>query len=426
MDNLNLIDLQKLVGQSLERTGYRNFLIAISGGADSLLLLTIINKLKDLHKFNIRAIHINHNVVNNSKLMERHCVEICNSYKTEIVLKNLKTSKESNLEEHLRTERYKLIFKNIHEDEALVLGHHLDDQIETFFYRLFRGSSPIGLSSMSEVSKREGMVICRPLLSVSKKTIMRIAKDNELQHINDPSNNNLNFDRNYIRKKIIPKIKDRWSGLDKVMMHNIKLQNIYKNITSDYIDMIYDHVVRKNKIDIKVLNNYPKYIHSIFMKHWVSKTIDYELNKNELSNLCNLINNKNNHYPKLILKNNVSIIKYNNSLHIVDNARRIDIPSKSWDTKDDVVFGDNIVSIMKLKSKGIYESLSKRAPITLKCVQGSEKIKLNNDNHQDLKKIFQNKSIPIWERERFILLFSQNQLLVAYGDNHIFISSDLR
>ena len=233
------------------------------------------------------------------------------------------------------------------------------------------------------------MVICRPLLSVSKKTILDSCKDNELQHINDPSNNNLNFDRNYIRKKIIPKIKERWSGLDKVMMHNIKLQNIYKNITSDYIDMIYDHVVRKNKIDIKVLNNYPKYIHSIFMKHFISKTIDYELNKNELSNLCNLINNKNNHYPKLILKNNVSIIKYNNFLYIVDNARRIDIPSKSWDTKDDVVFGDNIVSIMKLKSKGIYENCHKRAPITLKCVQGSEKIKLNNDNHQDLKKIFQ-------------------------------------
>ena len=75
---------------------------------------------------------------------------------------------------------------------------------------------------------------------------------------------------------------------------------------------------------------------------------------------------------------------------------------------------------------GIYESLSKQAPIILKCVQGSEKIKLNNDNHQDLKKIFQNKSIPIWERDRFILLFSDNKLLVAYGHDHIFISSDLR
>ena len=111
MDNLNLIKLQKIVGQSLERTGYRNFLIAISGGADSLLLLTIINKLKDILKFNIRAIHINHGIVDNSKIMQERCVEICNSYGIEIILKTLKTSKQSNLEEYLRTERYKYIFR---------------------------------------------------------------------------------------------------------------------------------------------------------------------------------------------------------------------------------------------------------------------------------------------------------------------------
>ena len=426
MDNLNLIDLQKSVGQSLERTGYRNFIIAISGGADSLLLLTIINKLKDFYKFNIRAIHINHNIVDNSKIMEKRCVEICNSYEIEIIVKKLKTSKENNLEEYLRTKRYKFIFKNMHKDEALVLGHHLDDQIETFFYRLFRGSSPIGLSSMSEVSQREGRIICRPLLSFSKKTIMRIVNNNKIEYVYDPSNDNLNFDRNYIRNKIIPKVRDRWSGLDKVMIHNIKLQNTYKNIASDYVDMIYDHIAYKNKIDIKVLNNYPEYIHTIFIKHWISKTINYELNKNELANLCTLINNQSNDYPKLILKNDVSIIKYNNLLYIVGDDWKNDTPNKSWDVKDDVIFGNNKISIMKLKNKGIYENLTKRAPIMLKSVQGREKIKLNNDNHQDLKKLFQNKSIPIWERERFILLFSKDQLLVAYGDDHIFISSDLR
>ncbi len=51
---------------------------------------------------------------------------------------------------------------------------------------------------------------------------------------------------------------------------------------------------------------------------------------------------------------------------------------------------------------------------------------LNKNNHQNLKKIFQAKSIPIWESDKFILLFAKNELLVAYGDSHIFISSDLR
>ena len=58
--------------------------------------------------------------------------------------------------------------------------------------------------------------------------------------------------------------------------------------------------------------------------------------------------------------------------------------------------------------------------------KGNERIMLNKSNHQELKKIFQAKSIPLWERQRFILLFSQNELLVACGDEHTFISTELR
>ena len=67
----------------------------------------------------------------------------------------------------------------MNDNEALVLGHHFDDQIETFFYRLFRGSSPIGLSCMKEISERESRKICRPLLSFSKKTIEKYVEGRE-------------------------------------------------------------------------------------------------------------------------------------------------------------------------------------------------------------------------------------------------------
>ena len=94
--------------------------------------------------------------------------------------------------------------------------------------------------------------------------------------------------------------------------------------------------------------------------------------------------------------------------------------------KDDISFGDFKLSIKRLKDKGVYEYLRKKAPITLKAVEGKERIMLNKDNHQELKKIFQARNIPLWERQRFILLFSRNELLVAYGDKHTFISTELR
>ena len=174
------------------------------------------------------------------------------------------------------------------DNEVLVLGHHFDDQIETFFYRLLRGSSPIGLSSMKEISERENRIICRPLLSLSKKTIEKCIGDEGIEFINDLSNNDTSFDRNYIRKKIVPVIKARWPGFNKVMKHNIMLQNSYKNIANDYCKAIFDDIVSNKQLDINVLKRYPKYLHGIFLKYFVSQSINYEINKNESSNILKI------------------------------------------------------------------------------------------------------------------------------------------
>ena len=99
----------------------------------------------------------------------------------------------------------------------------------------------------------------------------------------------MNFDRNYIRNKIIPIVKERWQGLNKVMKHNISLQDTYKKISIDYCDSIYDHVVDENKININILKSYPKYLYTIFLKYFVSQTMNYELNKNELSKHLSLL-----------------------------------------------------------------------------------------------------------------------------------------
>ena len=94
--------------------------------------------------------------------------------------------------------------------------------------------------------------------------------------------------------------------------------------------------------------------------------------------------------------------------------------------RNDVSFGNYQIKLNKLKEIGVYDNLSIKAPITLKKVCGNEKIMLNYTHHQELKKIFQNRSIPLWERDSFILFYSHNELLLVYSDKETFISSELR
>ena len=96
MDNLNLINVKKKVHQSLKNTGYNNFLLAISGGLDSLFLLKVVHELSNEHGYSIRAIHVNHNFSPNSRDMENYCVSACTEHDVELVIKNLNNNTKSN------------------------------------------------------------------------------------------------------------------------------------------------------------------------------------------------------------------------------------------------------------------------------------------------------------------------------------------
>ncbi len=99
--------------------------------------------------------------------------------------------------------------------------------------------------------------------------------------------------------------------------------------------------------------------------------------------MLSLLLTDNNDYPKCILKNEKSIVRYNNFLYIINEHTKLKIIEKVWDLKTDTFLGDNKISIKSLKDIGIYDELYKKAPITLKLFTGNEKIMLNRNNHQD-------------------------------------------
>ena len=426
MVSLNHNYIRETVKKNLFSTSKNKFLIAISGGIDSMLLLKISSLIRSESKLSFRAIHINHNMAANSKDMEECCIKSCNKYSIPLVVENIHEDQKNNIEDRLREKRYEILLNNTNSDESLLVGHHEDDQIETFMYRLIRGSSPKGLSSIKKISSRNTKLLCRPLLTINKGDIVNAAEYYNIQFVNDITNTDLSFDRNFIRHKILPSIRNRWSHFNKAISHSISLQNDYTFIVQEYCSKIYNSIIIDEKLSIRELNLFSSQLHSIFIKYWISKTLKYDLSKNETSSLIKIINNNNNDYPRCILKNNTSIIRYNNQLYIINSREKKKQSPQLWDTSTDVIFGNSKIYIDTLKSDGLYDNLCLKAPIILKNFIGNERIKLNQYNYQHLKKIFQKNSIPVWERDNFVLFYAKNELLLAYSNNDKFISSQLR
>ena len=195
----------------------QNIYIALSGGVDSVVLFNELTKLKKEIGFHLTAIHVNHNVQKDSHEWKDFCAEMCKENQIKFVSRTLRKKNKniSNLEKKLREERYKIFQNILDKNSILFMGHHLDDAIETFFLRALRGSGIDGLSSIPEQRSLGDGKLIRPFLNISKSDLLLRAKKEKLKFIDDPSNKDNSFDRNYLRNIVLPRIEKRWPSYRK-------------------------------------------------------------------------------------------------------------------------------------------------------------------------------------------------------------------
>jgi len=143
------------------------------------------------------------------------CVEICTFCSIKIISVNV--AQKSSLEACARNARYDVFSQILAKNEVLLLAHHLQDQAETVLLRLFRGAGICGLSAIKKRRKLGQGLLVRPLLDISPQDLKCYANLHNLTWIEDPSNFDSKFARNYIRYQILPKLQQNWSNLNLIL-----------------------------------------------------------------------------------------------------------------------------------------------------------------------------------------------------------------
>ena len=189
--------------------------VAFSGGIDSTALLFLCNKaLKQKKIKNLKAIHINHNLSKNSAKWERHSESFCRDHDISFESFSVEVSKNrSSIESQARQARYKIFERLLDKNDQILLAHHRDDVFETMLLRLFRGTGVDGLSGLNKRRSLGKGEIIRPFLNLSKTDLKMYIDANHLTCVEDETNTNNDFDRNYLRNEIIPLLDKRWKKL---------------------------------------------------------------------------------------------------------------------------------------------------------------------------------------------------------------------
>ena len=199
--------LQQL--SELSSTNKGIFWVAYSGGLDSHVLLTLAQKA--IPQTQLRAIHINHGLNPHAEDWQEHCRHTCEQLNVDFESKSVALNNDdSNLELQARQARYAVFETLLKKDDFILMAHHQNDQIETVLYRLLRGSGLKGLAGIPAQRPLGNGRLVRPLLKYSKQAITEYAESSKLKWVEDDSNANIDFDRNYLRQEIVPAIKARW------------------------------------------------------------------------------------------------------------------------------------------------------------------------------------------------------------------------
>jgi tRNA(Ile)-lysidine synthase len=190
----------------------RRLCLAFSGGLDSSVLLAALAALRTREGFRLRALHVDHGLYPDSALWAAAARAQARRWRVPCATLSLQLAprRGESLEALARERRYAALLAELAEGELLLTAHHQEDQLETVLLALLRGSGVRGLSAMRACSRLGGTLLLRPLLPVARTQLQQYAHARGLKWREDTSNLDERFDRNYLRRQVLPRLRARW------------------------------------------------------------------------------------------------------------------------------------------------------------------------------------------------------------------------
>ncbi len=396
-------------------TDKKKFLIAYSGGLDSHVLLHLMSELSQSAGLTIRAVHVNHGLQKESAAWAAHCRTICDSLSVPYFLVDLKLAEQSgeSLEALARDARYQAIEKILKNDEVLLTAQHQDDQAETLLLQLFRGAGVDGLASMPRCSLLGKSLHIRPLLDYSRRELQEYAKRHRLDYIEDPSNQEQRFDRNFLRLTILPQLEKRWKGIKRVLSRAAAHQSETKALLDEFAAQDLQAVQgdTKDRILISRLKSFSRQRQALLLRYWIKQQGFRAPSEKKLSHLFEDVINCREDARPLLHWRGAEIRRFQDNLYIMPPLIPHDAQQViNWDLKKSLAFPALHLELDPLKIKQFLPDLDK--PVTVRFRQGGEKIYLaDRKTNVSLKKLFQEARIPPWRRSRIPLVYHGDDLV---------------
>lgn len=419
-----------------------SLLLAISGGIDSMVMLDIVNKLKNKMQLKLYIAHVDHQKRPSSKDDRDFVVEMAEEFSIPCFVENLEPNNDNNFHDYAHKKRYDFFLRiaKEHKIKKVLLAHNANDNAETILMRLTRGSSFEGYRGILRTNYYHDLQIVRPLLNVTRKDIEIYQQANLVPYINDPTNLEDDYTRNRFRHHVLPLLEEE----NPKFLEKINQFSIYQTLAYDLVDSLSENIVKKIEFDdcfelpVTELLKQPMIIQIEVVKKIINLLTD---NKIELSyqNFIDILKLANNSKPQVqfeienqlyvyksygILKFRTKALVFEEYNFVIDGFKEIKLPN------------GYLVSITKNPNKNngfiykiCYNNLDLVFPITVRNRMNGDNLKTKSGTKK-LKDVFINKKLSIEARNSLpIFLDKHNEIIFVpgiykketTGENELFI-----
>jgi tRNA(Ile)-lysidine synthase len=391
-------------------------LLAFSGGLDSVVLLHLLVESNKSLPFKLYAQHVHHGLSPNADAWATFCKDTCANLNIPITISKVKINKNSGLgvEATARAARYEALLES--EADFICLAHHQDDQAETLLLQLARGAGIKGLAGMGNVSNK----LLRPLLDAPRSALEAYAKQHNLTWIEDESNLDTKFDRNFMRHEILPKLETQYPAIKQTISR--AAQHMAE------ADMLLDELA---EIDVKKCLLNSQQLQLAPLANLSSARVNNALRWWLLQNNCDapsaaqlqqisqqLLHAKSDANVKIKLSVSLILQRFQGIAYLVKNVQEGDhlyvrsVFSLPWQGEKTIILPDQSRLFFSEKlGEGIAMRHVESGQLNIRYRRGGETLKPEeNRPSRSMKSLFQTSNIPPWQRGRLPLLFLNNEL----------------
>lgn len=349
-----------------------------------------------------------------------HCQVLCDTYAIPLTIQKVNAHGKfgESPEEAARNARYLAFTTLLSDGDLLLMAHHQDDQAETVLLQLLRGAGLEGISGMPESAPLGKGTLLRPLLDFDSQQILAYAEKNRLQWIEDPSNRDPRFDRNYLRQIIMPLIHARWPATSRVLSRAAR-----------HVADAADHQRKKQwELASKIAP------HGHFVLSEASGLEEYELRlairgwfdglglrmpseRMTQSIIGELFGAGSDRLPKITLADGSHLVRYRQIAYRIPHSEE---PSPcvwpDWRIPLQLPGNNGTLALAPADMGASALNFWDSAVIQIRYRVGGEKIRLpHRQGHHKLKDLFQEQGIPPWIRTRIPLIYLGEQLVWVAG-----------